>query len=322
MVGENDCSTTGNISAVETGVTVSEAFPVAAFKESDGKTSGGKVRTKLCPLCSQTYGTKMGGKPGGTQCTNMVPARDDEGNVRFDSSGKPVLIQCPYVFMSSKQSLVLKRKSEGFAAAKAKVPCPQKLRKLHQLEQVFYGETLNKVEKQLPKLGGEVYVGLVAPTCTPIVEENETRTAASAETDDGQDRLSAVILHHFTGPYLKSVVGDEEKQEKQRIILQQIAHQLAEEKAKTGDEANGAGNRKLLSTNLEAFMSSIKLGHCTERIEQAGLSLPELVSHAKLEKEKGGKPESVARMLTQRAGIPIGAACKIMIAIIQALEKK
>uniref|UniRef100_A0A061RS41 Uncharacterized protein n=1 Tax=Tetraselmis sp. GSL018 TaxID=582737 RepID=A0A061RS41_9CHLO len=104
-------------------------------KESDAdcadgaKRTSGRARTKLCPVCNQSYGTKMGGKPGGTQCTNMIPSRDDQGNVLVDNYGNPILVQCPHVFMSSKQSLVVKRKSEGVAAVREQVPSPKKLKK-------------------------------------------------------------------------------------------------------------------------------------------------------------------------------------------------
>eukprot|EP00951_Prasinocladus_malaysianus_P047406 scaffold650328_cov52-Prasinocladus_malaysianus.AAC.1 len=58
----------------------------------------------------------MGGKEGGSRCTNMITARDSNGNVIYDQYGNVLTQQCPHVFMSTAQTLLMKRKAEAFSS--------------------------------------------------------------------------------------------------------------------------------------------------------------------------------------------------------------
>jgi len=118
------------------------------------------------------------------------------------------------------------------------------------------------------------------------------------------------------GAYAKSVFGNEEQREQQECALHEIAQRLRDEQA---TRKNCGGDHELLGGNLQTFLSSLKLQHCTGKLEQAGYSLSELILQVK---QARGMPESLTRMLSCKAGIPIGAACKIVIAIQQALARK
>eukprot|EP00951_Prasinocladus_malaysianus_P029141 scaffold267734_cov42-Prasinocladus_malaysianus.AAC.1 len=139
----------------------------------------------------------MGGKAGGSQCIRMLPVYDKNGDPICAADGQELMQRCPYVFVSVKQSKLLKKtdskhkKPSQFSGSVDLKP----VQKVRQLKQGFYS-----LEKELQReVYGDIYIAAVAPTSSMDSENTDFQRLAHAGTGTMADKeVAAVLLRHYT----------------------------------------------------------------------------------------------------------------------------
>eukprot|EP00951_Prasinocladus_malaysianus_P017323 scaffold136362_cov46-Prasinocladus_malaysianus.AAC.3 len=272
----------------------------------------------------------MGGKAGGTQCINMVEARDKDGNVIYDGNGKPILSQCPYVFMSTKQSMVVKRKMES--SQQESTMSMWRPKKIHQLQQAFYGEIGSdakltatgqlrscahmQMSKEAPKLGGELYVGMIAPTTTSDLTSDAMQRFFAGPDSDSQGGVNAVLLQHMTGARLVLVCVSGPAVKHLFADSDELDHKLGNACDDMCSVAQSLSSKRICTPqapvetkcSLQDLLVSYSLEQYYSNLINAGFDLDRLVNEVVGNQQNKGTLSG--QCLAEKAALPIGAACK------------
>lgn len=128
-------------------------------------------RLKACPKCGHTYGNKMGGRPGGSQCTTMVPVVDGNGKLLTNEHGQPVLARCPFVFISNARKKGSQDPVTTQTIEKQEQPQPTDNARQHGEEQVSSDHSTEDMllsSKELTEKFGHLMVQVQLPICHVI----------------------------------------------------------------------------------------------------------------------------------------------------------
>jgi len=174
-------------------------------------------RLKACPKCGHTYGNKMGGRPGGSQCTTMVPVVDGNGKLLTNEHGQPVLARCPFVFISNARKKGSQDPVATQTIEKQEQPQPTDNVGQHGEEQVSsdhstqdmllsskeltekFGHLMVQMGANKTSEGANMYFALCGMTSSTDLAPSPLLDFAQRKSRHGS-RSALLLMRHYAGP--------------------------------------------------------------------------------------------------------------------------